>query len=232
MNENTQKIIDLSNGRRSSAEIAAMTGLTARYVRKVMTRHNCPRLQPGSQPGKKNHQYKTGRRIDRDGYALVSVANHPFARKRPGRKMGQVFEHRLIVEDMLDRYLEPGEVVDHVDGLKLHNHPDNLRLFATNAEHLRQTVGVPEWSVSGWRKINSPRAKALPRVDIHHQRKKRGDVRLQQILLAALRFGIDSPYLLGTRQHLVNTGIDPRSHSNLKRALAALDRRYAADLAR
>ncbi|MBL4574426.1 MAG: HNH endonuclease [Gammaproteobacteria bacterium] len=48
------------------------------------------------------------------------------------------------MEVVLGRYLRPGEVVDHIDNHPRHNWPDNLRLFDSNAEHLRQTLRA-EW---------------------------------------------------------------------------------------
>ncbi|WP_367401674.1 hypothetical protein [Fodinicurvata sediminis] len=40
----------------------------------------------------------------------------------------------------LGRYLQPGEVVDHQDNHPRHNWPDNLRVYASNADHLRATL--------------------------------------------------------------------------------------------
>ena len=67
------------------------------------------------------------------------------------------------------------------------------------------------------------------RIDMYRQRKERGEIRLRQILLAALSLGIDSPYLLGTHHHLQKAGIDHSSRSNLERALADLYERWGWD---
>lgn len=58
----------------------------------------------------------------------------------------------------------------------------------------------PNWSTEGFAKmqIPSPIRPNYPQVDSYRQRRKRGDVRLLQILLAVSRLGIDSPHLLGT----------------------------------
>jgi hypothetical protein len=197
---------------------------------------NLPQLNRGAQPGHNNHNYKTGRRIDRSGYVLVTAPdNHPYARKRTNRENWIILEHRLVMEHKMGRYLLPEEVVDHIDGLTLHNHPDNLRIFSENGNHLRDTLrGLPkEISLSGRRNLSTKHLQ-LPefqRVDIYDRRKKRGDVRLRQILLAALQFGIDSPYLLGTHHHLEKKQIDWSSRSNLKLALDALLQRWEQDLA-
>lgn len=237
MSKNTEKIISLYDGKTSSREIAALLGLSPRYVRRIATKHDLDRLHCGAQNGRKNHRYKSGRRIDLDGYVLVTAPNnHPFARKRPNRDNWVIFEHRLVMECRLGRYLLPEEVVDHIDGLTLHNDPDNLRLFDRNGDHLHATIsGLPKnISVSGRRNIelrNCPH-KDRPPVDIYSLRRKRGDVRLRQILLAALRFGIDSPFLLGTHRHLEKAGIDWSVHSNLEHAWDKLCQRWESDLLR
>lgn len=44
-------------------------------------------------------------------------------------------EHRLVAAGKLGRPLRTGEVVHHVDGNPRNNHPDNLRVFPSQAEH-------------------------------------------------------------------------------------------------
>jgi hypothetical protein len=232
MNENTQRIVALSDGTRSSIEIAKLVGLSPRYVRKVMLRLNLPRWGEGAQPGKENHQYKTGRRIDLDGYVLVTAPkDHPYARQRTNRSGKLIYEHRLVLEQHLGRYLLPEEVVDHIDGLTLHNAPENLRLFASNGEHLATTTTgrTKLWSAQGRQNIGTrtDRGKVLQRVDSYGQRRKSGDVRLRQILLAALQLGTDSPFLSGTLHHTKKAGIDLSLRSTIQRALDDLYARWA-----
>jgi hypothetical protein len=237
MNENTKKIIELYDGKMSSKEIAGIVGLTDRYVRKVATKKDLSRLHCGAQPGQSNHQFVSGRRVDLDGYVLVTAPpDHPYARHRSHRQVLLIFEHRLAVELQIGRPLLPGEVVDHKDGLTLHNDPSNLRFFDQNKDHLHETLkGRPKQiSLSGQKNIrerNLPVEDRIP-VDTYYLRRARGDVRLQQILLAALKLGIDSPFLLGTHRHLEKVGIDPSSRSMLEQELESLYRRYAEDLLR
>lgn len=230
MNQNTRQIIALADGERSSVEIAKIVGLTPRYVRKVCQKKGLPLPPRGAQKGRKNHQFVSGRRVDRDGYVTVTAPNdHPNARQRPHRQGKLMFEHRLVMEKKIGRHLTAQEVVDHIDGLTLHNSPDNLRLFASNGEHLAATATGPRrWSPEGRRNIGrrSDLGQEFQRVDTYRQRRECGDVRLRQILLAALKLGIDSPYLLGTHRHLEQKQIDWTSHTNLERELDLLYLRW------
>jgi HNH endonuclease. len=197
----------LSDGKRSSHEIAEIVGCSAKYVQAQFVRYNLPRLRQGAFCGKQNHQYKSGRNIDRDGYVLISAPyDHPYARYRKGHVKGRILEHRFVMEKKIGRYLKPSEVVDHIDGNKLNNHPDNLRLFSSNGLHLKKTLKnqKPQWSYAGLKKMNSNnhQRKVLPKVDIYNQRKKSGDVRKQEILRAHEQLDKDSPFLLGTHKYL------------------------------
>lgn len=46
-------------------------------------------------------------------------------------------EHRVVAEAMLGRSLLPGEVVHHIDGNKRNNAANNLRVFSSQAEHVK-----------------------------------------------------------------------------------------------
>lgn len=233
-NENTKQIVALADGLKTSVEIAALVGLTPRYVRKVMLRLDLPRRAEGAQPGQANHQFASGRRIDQDGYVLVTAPqNHPYARQRTNRSGKLIYEHRLVMEQTLDRYLLPAEVVDHIDGLTLHNAPENLRLFESNQDHLRVTLAgrAPNLSMRGRQNtgIRTDLGVEIERVDMYAARRVRGDVRLRQILLAALSLGTDSPYLSGTLHHTKKAGIEMSSRSTIQRALDDLYARWEAD---
>ena len=51
------------------------------------------------------------------------------------RKTFGVHTHRLVASEKLGRPLLKGEVVHHIDENILNNHPDNLHVFASQAEH-------------------------------------------------------------------------------------------------
>lgn len=62
------------------------------------------------------------------GHVKVYFPDHPFASKR-----GYVRQHRLVMEEMLGRYLFPQEVVLHKDKDGGNNDPENLKLFKSSS---------------------------------------------------------------------------------------------------
>ena len=76
--------------------------------------------------------YKGGRRKHIKGYILILKKDHPFSTKD-----GYVFEHRLIMEQKLGRYLTKLEQIHHINGIVNDNRIENLILFANNSDHLK-----------------------------------------------------------------------------------------------
>jgi len=79
-----------------------------------------------------------GRKIRKDGYVLVAVESHPHSADNKASGTCYVLEHRLVMEKHLGRFLEPAEVVHHIDGNPSNNDLSNLKLYATNADHIRE----------------------------------------------------------------------------------------------
>lgn len=68
-----------------------------------------------------------GRSVDSSGYVVV--------RKSSGKgRSKQVREHRVVMEQHLERQLEPWEHVHHINGDKQDNRPENLELLSV-VEH-------------------------------------------------------------------------------------------------
>jgi hypothetical protein len=90
-------------------------------MRKMMSEKFRGELGPG---------WKGGRRIDKAGYVYVYNPDHL------NTTMNRcVYEHRLVMEKQISRYLEPEEVVHHINGIKDDNRIENLMLFANDLEH-------------------------------------------------------------------------------------------------
>ncbi len=54
-------------------------------------------------------------------------------------------QHRVVMERMIGRRLRKGEVVHHIDENKKNNHPSNLVLFKSQAEHARHHQSI-KWA--------------------------------------------------------------------------------------
>lgn len=76
---------------------------------------------------KKRGGYRIGKGsfIDRRGYVLQYVSNGRYVR-----------EHRLVIEEMIDRELLPHEVIHHLNMIKHDNTPKNL-LLSDSSEHIK-----------------------------------------------------------------------------------------------
>jgi hypothetical protein len=88
------------------------------------------RFIKGENVGAKNHRWGGGIAHHQKGYIWESRIGHPNADCR-----GYVFQHRLVMEEHLGRYLNKGEVVHHLNGINNDNRIENLILFSSNGVH-------------------------------------------------------------------------------------------------
>lgn len=71
--------------------------------------------------GSKNPNWKGGKKTI-NGYVMVYAPEHP------NSVHNYVFEHRLIIENFLGRYLTSNEIVHHRNAVKDDNRLDNLQI--------------------------------------------------------------------------------------------------------
>lgn len=92
----------------------------------------CPPNPNGAGSGENSPSFKGGKYFDKRGYVYILSTSHPNKNSR-----GYVFEHRIVMEKHLKRFLKKGEVIHHINGIKHDNRIDNLKLFENHSKHIK-----------------------------------------------------------------------------------------------
>lgn len=87
--------------------------------------------------GEKANNWNGGRQMHRNGYIYIYSPDHPYCDRH---KM--VFEHRLVVERLIGRYLLPKEEIHHLNKIKHDNKPNNLVAFIDRSSHQKFEMGL------------------------------------------------------------------------------------------
>jgi len=80
--------------------------------------------------GSGNPNWKGGVIKTSNGYLLEYCPKHPFADKRR-----YVLQHRLVMEKYIKRFLDPKEIVHHLNEKRDDNRIENLELLKNLGEH-------------------------------------------------------------------------------------------------
>ena len=102
----------------------------------------CLRCSP--QEGSYNGNWKGGRVRHKAGYVMVRIPAHP----RAPANSGYVFEHILVMEAIVGRYLVAGETVHHRNGIRADNRPENLELWVRAQPPGARVADVVAWAKS------------------------------------------------------------------------------------
>jgi hypothetical protein len=94
-------------------------------------RKHLSRAKIGKYVGFLHPNWKGGRKTDERGYIRIWVGNKKWR-----------YEHNLVMEKILGRPLNKGEVVHHINSDKSNNSIDNLMLFPSNKAHMEYHIRV------------------------------------------------------------------------------------------
>lgn len=75
------------------------------------------------------------------GYRVIEAPGHPNA-----NRYGRLYEHRLVMSQLLGRALYPDEVVHHRDGDRLNNRPENLELWIVSHPNGQRVEDLLPWA--------------------------------------------------------------------------------------
>lgn len=89
----------------------------------------------------KQYPISKTKHISKDGYVYVYFRDHPNSDKE-----GRIYEHRLIMEEKLGRYLFQFENVHHKNGIRHDNRIENLELWIKTQPAGTRVEDVVKWA--------------------------------------------------------------------------------------
>ena len=80
-------------------------------------------------------------RVTPHGYVVVNLPSHPMS-----NTSGWVYEHRLVMSELIGRPLYRDENVHHKNGVKTDNRPENLELWSTFQPQGQKVEDLLQWA--------------------------------------------------------------------------------------
>ena len=160
------QLVEMISKGMTAVQIADELNVNQETVRKFARKRGL-KIERHNQQLENHPMWKGGTTLDRTGYILRRVTKdgpHGYLIRAIAKRglagtdqTGYAPVHRIVMHDLLGRRLKKGEVVDHIDGDRTNNSSGNLRVFASNAEHLRVTLKgkVPRWTEDGWARMQA-----------------------------------------------------------------------------
>jgi hypothetical protein len=94
--------------------------------------------------------WKGGKITTSGGYILIQKKSHPHA-----NCMGYVLEHRLVMEEKIERYLDQSELVHHINDIRDDNRIENLMLVDRSTHNVLHKQGNHYTKGKTWKR-NKP----------------------------------------------------------------------------
>lgn len=173
--KNRSVVLAMVKEDRTLMSIVAATGAAKQTIRDLLVREGIEHKFVHDKRREKNPNWGGGRSVDSNGYILIRSSDHPNR-----NRAGYVFEHRLVMEKHLGRYLTRSEVVHHKNDVRNDNRIENLELFETNGHHLiaSRKGKMPNWTQDGILRMKEGIARSAIRRNASTRVKSARDVRL------------------------------------------------------
>jgi hypothetical protein len=102
--------------------------------RSIETIKKMSKAMKGKFSGSKHWHWNGGMIKNGSGYILILKPKHPFA-----NNLGYVRRSHLVMEKIIRRHIKPQEVVHHINGNKIDDRPENLKLFVNHSIHMKSS---------------------------------------------------------------------------------------------
>jgi hypothetical protein len=166
------QLIELIALGKTASELADIYSVNPETIRKFARKRNLT-IVPQDMSLENHPSWAGGTTKDRSGYLLQRVSldsEYGYlirAIQKRGKQgtdsHGYAPVHWIVMHNKLGRKLYMNEVVYHLDGDVSNNHPDNLGVYSSNAERLRETLTgkVLNWTLEGFARITGRPKKVL-----------------------------------------------------------------------